>query len=350
MSSQNKMINAKMTVIQLKAAAKAQGIKGYSKLRKAELLQLVYGGPGRGANESILDSPVPDIQVPTLSPSPYVPTSVFRKIYDKTKAAIKAVVKAATKAPAKAATFAAAKAATFANWIVSLISPEPKRIVNEKRKASNTKVDTNLKKFEIRESKSAIKGFAKQYTIDGMEGIDAVSFLNSVRPQVISQISRNPMTKINIVLTCIMERVDMKSGEVITAECPFVSKTEVVLAATDVNEIYRNARDKILESMANFQRQGSNWRFKAVVKMDVNTTIYKPLKGKSYIPLPAILADKKAIINMKNEDDQCFKWCVSRALNPVDKNPDRITKELQIQAEKLNWDGIKFPRSEEHTS
>src|SRR5271166_2546905 len=341
MSSQNKMINAKMTVIQLKAAAKAQGIKGYSKLRKAELLQLVYGGPGRGANESILDSPVPDIQVPTLSPSPYVPTSLFRKIYDKTKA----VVKAATKAPAKAATFAAAKAATFANWIVSLISPEPKKIVNEKREASNTKVDTNLKKFQIRESKSAIKGFAKQYTIDGMEGIDAVSFLNSVRSQVISQISGNPMTKINTVLTCTMERVDMRSGEVITAECPFVSKTEVVLAGTDVNEIYRNASDKILESMANFQSQGSNWRFKNIVKMDINTAIYKPLKGKSYIPLPAILANKKAIINMKNEDDQCFKWCVSRALNPVDEHPERITKELQIQAEKLIWNDIKFPVS-----
>src|SRR5271157_1231131 len=340
MSSVNKMINSHMKVPELKAAAKARGLKGYSRLRKAELIQLVYGAHVGGANENILDSPVPDIQVPTLSPSPYVPTSLVRKIYDKTKATIKAVVKAATKAPAKAATFAAAKAATFANWIVSLISPEPKRIVNEKREASNTKVDTNLKKFEIRESKSAIKGFAKQYTIDGMEGIDAVSFLNSVRPQVISQISRNPMTKINIVLTCIMERVDMKSGEVITAECPFVSKTEVVLAATDVNELYNNVRDKILESMANFQRQGSNWRFKAVVKMDINSAIYKPLKGKSYIPLPAVLADKKAIINMKNEDDQCFKWCVSRALNPVDEHPERITKELQIQAEKLIWNDI----------
>src|SRR5271157_5394427 len=343
MSSVNKMINSHMKVPELKAAAKARGLKGYSRLRKAELIQLVYGAHVGGANENILDSPVPDIQVPTLSPSPYVPTSLVQKISDKTKATIKAVVKAATKAPAKAATFAAAKAATFANWIVSLISPEPKRIVNEKREESNTKVDSKLKKFQIRESKSAIKGFAKQYTIDGMEGIDAVSFLNSVRPQVLSQISGNPMTKINIVLTCTMERVDMRSGEVITAECPFVSKTEVVLAGTDVNEIYRNASDKILESMANFQSQGSNWRFKNVVKMDVNTAIYKPLKGKSYIPLPSVLANKNAIINMQNKDDQCFKWCVARALNPVDKDQERITKNLRIQAKNLNWNDIKFP-------
>ena len=57
--------------------------------------------------------------------------------------------------------------------------------MNEKLEALKTKVNSlfnKLKKFEIRESKSAIKGFAKQYTIDGMEGIDAVSFLNSVQP------------------------------------------------------------------------------------------------------------------------------------------------------------------------
>ena len=31
----------------------------------------------------------------------------------------------------------------------------------------------------IRESKSAIKGFAKQYVVDGIEGTDAATFLNN---------------------------------------------------------------------------------------------------------------------------------------------------------------------------
>ena len=35
------------------------------------------------------------------------------------------------------------------------------------------------------------------------------------------------------------------------------------------------------------------------------------------------LKKKKAIINMKNEDDKCFKWLVTRALNPISKNPER---------------------------
>src|SRR5688572_12936829 len=169
----------------------------------------------------------------------------------------------------------------------------------------------------MRETASAIREFTKQYTIDGTDGIDAVSFLNLVKPQVIGLLSRNRQTKINLLLTCTMERVDMKSGVVDSADIPLVSKTEVILDSTDPNEIYSNAKDKIMESMASFQMRGSNWRFKSVVKLDINTAVYKPLRGSSYIPLPAFLAKKTAIINLKNDDDECFKWSITRALNPT---------------------------------
>ena len=47
---------------------------------------------------------------------------------------------------------------------------------------------------------------------------------------------------------------------------------------------------------------------------------------------------------MKNEDQQCFKWCVTRALNPVNKDPQRITKLLRKQSRiSLKWGGMKFP-------
>jgi len=73
---------------------------------------------------------------------------------------------------------------------------------------------------------------------------------------------------------------------VITARVLFVSKTVVNLDATDVGELYDNAVDKIEESMASLQMRGSNWRFKTIEKLNINTVVYKPLKGSSYIPLP----------------------------------------------------------------
>ena len=33
----------------------------------------------------------------------------------------------------------------------------------------------------------------------------------------------------------------------------------------------------------------------------------------------------------------------ARALNPVDKDQERITKKLRIQGEKLIWNDVKFP-------
>jgi len=126
-------------------------------------------------------------------------------------------------------------------------------------------------------------------------------------------------------------------------DASFVSKTEAVLAGTDVNEVYKKHTEFFLESMARYQRGASSFRFKSVVKLDINTVVYRPLNGSSYIPLLFKLANKKAIINMINEDDQCFKWCIARALNPIDNHPERIDKKLKLEAEKLNWKGINFP-------
>ena len=38
---------------------------------------------------------------------------------------------------------------------------------------------------------------------------------------------------------------------------------------------------------------------------------------------------KKAIINLKNEDDECFKWAITRALNPVEQISERIDRKLR---------------------
>ena len=46
---------------------------------------------------------------------------------------------------------------------------------------------------------------------------------------------------------------------------------------------------------------------------------------------------------MKNDDDQCFKWSVTRALHPVENNSEQITKILKYQSERLDWSGLKFP-------
>ena len=63
----------------------------------------------------------------------------------------------------------------------------------------------------------------------------------------------------------------------------------------------------MLESLAKFQRNGSGWRLKEIIGLNINIAKFDPMEGSGYSDLPAYLKKKKAIINMKNEDEKCFK-------------------------------------------
>ena len=78
------------------------------------------------------------------------------------------------------------------------------------------------------------------------------------------------------------------------------------------------------------------------MSLDLLTVKYEPLGGSSYIPLSVFLAAKKAIINLINENDKCFKWTITRALNPVEKNSERIDRKYQETSKTLNWEGLKL--------
>ena len=197
--------------------------------------------------------------------------------------------------------------------------------------------------FELVESESALNHFTTQYTIDGREGYGPKQYLMAVKPTILTFLRENPSIKILLCLHCIMSKTDLKTGEVLYTDAYFYSNTEINFQGTDVSDLYKTMMNKMLESLATYQQRGSNWVFDSVEELSLFTVEYEPLSGSSYIPLPKNLADKKAIINMKNDDNECFKWCITRALNPVARDSERITKILRLQAEKLNWKDLKFP-------
>ena len=69
---------------------------------------------------------------------------------------------------------------------------------------------------------------------------------------------------------------------------------------------------------------------------------YLEYGGSSYLELEKWIALKHAIINIKNNDNECFKWSILAHLHPVEKNPQRVSNYKQYKDE-LNFDGINFP-------
>ena len=55
-----------------------------------------------------------------------------------------------------------------------------------------------------------------------------------------------------------MEKVYLKSGDVIPKEAAFHAKTDVILQSNDSNELFSKMKETVFESLAKFQTQGSN--------------------------------------------------------------------------------------------
>jgi len=73
---------------------------------------------------------------------------------------------------------------------------------------------------------------------------------------------------------------------------------------------------------------GSGWEVERITIAYVNVAHYQPLWGGTYLPLPAYLAKKKAIINVQSRDNECLKWALRAALFPPKngKDPQRPSK------------------------
>ena len=198
-------------------------------------------------------------------------------------------------------------------------------------------------RFEVRESNSALRRFARVYVINGEEGYDARSFLDSARENITSLLRNNKRTKVKLIFKCYMEKTSIL-GETIIRKFAFHSEIHINLDGTDEEELYITMTEEVIERMTKLQQAtGSPWRLHSIIKLELHTVSYNPLRGETWVPLPKELANKKAIINPKNEDNKCFLWCVLRALNPKDNHPEKIDKELKKKENTLNMDGIEYP-------
>ena len=96
------------------------------------------------------------------------------------------------------------------------------------------------------------------------------------------------------------------------------------------------------ERMSIFAQAGSGWTLHENHALILEMDTYEPLQGSSYIELPKDIHDTKAVVNIKNDDQQCFKWFILAALHPASNHVERLTN-YQDYKDELNFDGIEFP-------
>ena len=127
----------------------------------------------------------------------------------------------------------------------------------------------------------------------------------------------------------------------------FNSKAKTITDANETGSELSIPQQEIPNTIDIWVSEGSGWTTDKIDSNYINIVVYQPLHGSSYIDLPDELKNSaKGLINIKNKDDECFRWCHIRHLNPQKKDPQRIKRDDKQYVDKLNYNGITFPVSQ----
>ena len=167
--------------------------------------------------------------------------------------------------------------------------------------------------MKIRERKKGLKGVVQSFEIENISTGD---------PRMLFANARNSFTKKSAEIlhkkgsykAYLTLRVELKKrflqdgGETYEFAQPyFNSSRTTILNDLEIKDFYDKAVEEILNRIARWISKGSGWVIERILKLYFNVVSYKPLKGKSYFPLPEELRHhRKGLINLQNDDNRCF--------------------------------------------
>ena len=130
------------------------------------------------------------------------------------------------------------------------------------------------------------------------------------------------------------------------------STPEENIFGSETEEVAENLIMSILQKYQdNLQNKikGSDFIFNGInyLYYDINRITIS--KGGSYIESPKWLKDKKCCINQKNNDNKCFQYAATLALNinSINKHHQRISK-IKLFIDNYNWNDINFPAAKKN--
>ena len=215
------------------------------------------------------------------------------------------------------------------------------------RKGKFKDEDFNVEAPEFLESKRALDGAFREFICDDpmIGGYDLPSVFNLLAENIKKTMRENTGTKVYLNLVARMRMLNDGREDTHT----FYSGEFEIFPGTDLDDVIEKMKKNIFEKFEKMETAvGSGWALIKIQNLKLHFAEFKPMKGSSFVDLPDWIKKKKAVINILNKNDnECFKWCVTRAMNPLGKRKKEnlLTKKLREQSKIFDWTGVNFPTS-----
>ena len=185
-----------------------------------------------------------------------------------------------------------------------------------------------------------------QYESKGDKILTSSEYLNMIRLYLVDIINdHKTQSEWKIQLTAAINFISSKPDSDETRIIHTKSNNIEIMIVSDTNgvseELFKSLLEKYQENLEE-KMSGSEFVFDGINSLyyDLNK-ISLNRGGGSYINLPEWIDNKKAIINPKNNDDKCFQYALTVALNyeQIKNHPERISK-IKPFINNYNWKKI----------
>jgi len=169
------------------------------------------------------------------------------------------------------------------------------------------------------------------------------TFLQSLKNNLIqllkTRVQNDNSIKFNLKLESTYNRPNVENSSENRA---FKTSAKEIYMDTKIKTIVEQSFMKLLSEEDTYTSRGSGFTLQSIDGLLLAVYKYTPMSGSSYIQLPKSIIDKRAIINPKNTDQQCFKWAIL-AKHVVGENKFRVNENYTKHEDKYIFNDISFP-------
>ena len=98
----------------------------------------------------------------------------------------------------------------------------------------------------------------------------------------------------------------------------------------------------LMQKLDDEQLEGSGFVLNGIVNVILEIYKVNDIQASSCVELPEKYMNNKSLMNIKNDDQFCFLWCILAHFCPVEENKSR-TSNYSMHFNKLNLEGLEFP-------
>ena len=126
---------------------------------------------------------------------------------------------------------------------------------------------------------------------------------------------------------------------------PVVLSTDTIemYDSTDIRDALNSIYENLTSAIEDFEQRGSGWVLDKLLAVDLHLLEFDPLRATSYIPLPTCIQNRKAVINIRNNDGKFLIVCIAGLYGDSRVvHRECVSHDLDYEKE-FNFQGISFP-------